>query len=405
MQIDWLREQFAGLHGEWALMDNAGGSQILRSVMRRIEDYLETCNVQHGASYGPSREAVDRLAESRAAMATWTGAADPDEIVFGPTTSQLLRTLGQSIGRGLGPGDEVVVTTCDHEANIAPWVELADRGVELRYWKVDPETLTLRLEDLDALMTARTRLVAWTHVSNVLGRIHPVRELASFVRERGALSCVDGVACAPHRAIDVQDLGVDFYAVSLYKVFGPHLAMLYARREVFAALPPVNHFFISRDDLPYKFQPGGPNYELGCSLMGLWDYIEEVGARIGSGGDRRTVLERVFDAFADREAMLAERLLGFLRDKEGVRIIGPEGSDAEERVCTISFVVDGRRSDEIVRAADEAKLGIRYGDFYAHRLIDELGLREQGGVVRVSLLHYNTVDEVDRLVAVLDRAI
>ena len=408
MEIDTLRAKFAGLDGEWALMDNAGGSQILRSVIRRIGEYLEDCNVQHGASYGPSGQAVARVAEAREAMAVWLGAASPDEIVLGPTSTQLLRTLAESLGRTWRPGDEVVVTTCDHEANIGPWVELEERGIVLKWWKVEPESLALRLEDLDALLTERTRLVAWTHVSNILGRIHPVRELAARVRERGALSCVDGVAHAPHRAVDVRALGVDFYTVSLYKVFGPHLGMLYARRDVFADLPPVNHFFISKDDLPYKFQPGGPNYELAHGLLGLWDYVEEVDGMLGpatAGGDRRDALERVFGVLADREAALAERLLAFLRERRGVRIIGPPGSDPAERVCTVSFVVDGRASEEIVRSVDAARIGIRFGDFYAHRLIDELGLREQGGVVRVSLLHYNTDEEVDRLVEVLHRVL
>lgn len=286
--------------------------------------------------------------------------------------------------------------------------ELERLGVEVRTWKLDPVSLQLELGELDALMGERTRLVAWTHASNVLGRIHPVREIADFVRARGAMSFVDGVALAPHRALDVQAFGVDFYVVSLYKVFGPHMAMLFGRRGHLRRLPAVNHYFIGDDALPYKFQPGNANFELTASLTGLWDYIEFVGASLGleaAGPADRKLLERVFAEFGQREAELAERLLGFLRDRDGVRILGPEGPDPDERVSTISFVVEGRQSREIVRAADAARIGIRFGDFYARRLIETLGLTEQGGVVRVSMLHYNTEAEVDRLLEVLDSTI
>lgn len=408
MDAAFLRQQFMGFPSEWAYFDNAGGSQILRSVLHRVSEYLEDSNVQHGASYGPSLKAVERVAAARQGMADWIGAADPGEVVLGSSTTQLLRNLASSFAHCLEAGDEIIVTNCDHEANIGPWVELAERGIEIRNWQVDPNTLCLRLEELDGLMTERTRLVAWTHASNVLGGIHPVREFASFVRERGALSCVDGVAYAPHRAIDVQDLGVDFYALSLYKVFGPHMSLLYGRRGLLLDLPALNHFFIPNDDLPYKMQPGGANFELSYGLLGLWDYVDAVDAELGgskAGSSRRERLARVFDAFTRLEAGLAERLLGFLRERTGVRILGPMSSNPDERVCTISFVVHGMRSDEVVAATDEAKLGVRFGDFYAYRLIDDLGLRDQNGVVRVSMLHYNSDEEIERLLEVLDRVL
>jgi cysteine desulfurase family protein (TIGR01976 family) len=408
MDVRILRQQFAGMDGQYALFDNAGGSQILRSVIHRIGDYLEECNVQHGASYATSQTAVERLAAARAGMATWVNAADPGEVILGSSTTQLLRNLAHSIGHTLKSGDEIIVTNCDHEANIGPWVELAERGIDVKFWRIDEASLALRLEELGALMTERTRLVAWTHASNVVGRIHPVREFSDFVREGGALSCVDGVAYAPHRAVDVRGLGVDFYAMSLYKVFGPHISMLYGRRELLLELPSLNHFFIPNDDLPYKMQPGGANFELSYGLLGLWDYVETVDQALGHHqpvDDRRTMLEHVFDVFTEREAMLAEKLLGFLREKPNVRIVGPASSSPEQRVSTVSFVVAGRRSAEIVQATDAANLAVRFGDFYAYRLIDDLGLREHGGVVRVSMLHYNTEDEVDRLIEVLERTL
>jgi selenocysteine lyase/cysteine desulfurase len=216
---------------------------------------------------------------------------------------------------------------------------------------------------------------------------------------------VDGVALAPHRAIDVQELGADFYGFSLYKVFGPHVAALYGRQDLLESLPSINHFFLGQDEVPYKFQPGNLNFELTAGLMGLWDYVDEVAGWIGAEGDRRARLRAMFDAFTVREASLAERLLVFLRERDGVRILGPASSDASERVSTISFVADGRKSSEIVSAVDRSRVGIRYGDFYAYRLIDALGLREQDGVIRASFLHYNTEEEVDRLIEALDAAL
>ena len=405
MNTEFLRQQFAGLDTEMALFDNAGGSQVLRAVVRRIAEYFEDSNVQHGASYATSQRAGERVAEARQGMATWVNAATSEEVVIGPSTTQLVRILAESIGRTLAPGDEVIVTNCDHEANIGPWTELARLGVTVKFWKIDPATLELRLADLEPLMSDRTRLVAFTHASNILGQINPVKEFAAFIRERGALSCVDGVAYAPHRAIDVQELGVDFYLVSLYKVFGPHLALLYGRREIMQKLPAVNHFFIDDDQLPYKFQPGNGNFELTAGLLGLWDYVETVSQEIGAGGTPRKKLEAMFAAFAEREAVLADQLLAFLGGKASVRVLGPGHADPDRRVSTISFVVEGKQSEDIVLAADREQIGIRFGDFYAYRLIDDLGLRPRGGVVRASFLHYNTEAEVDRLLSVLDREI
>ena len=402
MDVTRLRNSFSGLDTEWALFDNAGGSQTLRSVVRRITDYFEDCNVQHGASYEPSRQAGARVAEACQGMADWMGAEQATEVILGPSTTQLMRNLALSIGQTMEDGDEVIVTNCDHEANIGPWVDLDRRGIKVKVWEVDPATLELSLDQLEPLMSQRTRLVAFTHASNVLGRINPVREITDFVRERGALSCVDGVALAPHRAIDVQELGADFYGFSLYKVFGPHVAALYGRQDLLESLPSINHFFLGQDEVPYKFQPGNLNFELTAGLMGLWDYVDEVAGWIGAEGDRRARLRAMFDAFTVREASLAERLLVFLRERDGVRILGPASSDASERVSTISFVADGRKSSEIVSAVDRSRVGIRYGDFYAYRLIDALGLREQDGVIRASFLHYNTEEEVDRLIEALD---
>jgi selenocysteine lyase/cysteine desulfurase len=217
--------------------------------------------------------------------------------------------------------------------------------------------------------------------------------------------CVDAVAYAPHRLVDVQASGADYYVFSFYKVFGPHFAVLWGHRDALLELPSLNHFFIGQEVIPYKLQPGNLNYELSYGCMGISDYLLDIGQRLGATGTPRQVMQAAFDAFEEQEDLLAETLLAFLRDAPGVRIIGKPRVTAGDRVPTISFVVEGVQSEAIVRRIDAAQIGIRFGDFYARHLIEELGLTQYGGVVRVSIAHYNTVDEMQRLVEHLARAI
>lgn len=404
LDVQWVRRQFPALGGDWTFMDNAGGAQILGSVVDRIREYLLTSNVQLGASYEISRTATLRVEEGIRGLADFAGADSPSEVLIGSSTSMLLRVLSMGLGRTWGPGDEVVVTDCDHEANIGPWVDLAEHGIKVRTWHVDPASLRLRLEDLAPLMNERTRLVALTHASNVIGTIHPIREVARFVHDRGARICVDGVAYAPHRRVDVQALEADFYVFSLYKVYGPHCALLFGKREHLEALPRFNHFFLDTQ-VPYRLQPGNVNYELTYGLLGLWDYFDDFARAHGRGdlsGRRAEQLDFAFDAVSRHEEVLSGRLLAFLSTKKNVRVLGIAEGDRARRLPTISFVVDGRASDTVVEAVDRHRIGIRFGDFYAYRLIERLGLQPQNGVVRVSLVHYNTIEEVDRLIGALD---
>ncbi|MFO7615231.1 MAG: aminotransferase class V-fold PLP-dependent enzyme, partial [Bacteroidales bacterium] len=237
--------------------------------------------------------------------------------------------------------------------------------------------------------------------------INPVKEITSFIHARGALVCVDGVAAAPHRLVDVKELGVDFYVFSFYKVFGPHYALLYGRRELLEKLPGINHFFIGPEEIPYKLQPGNVNYELTYSLPGIIDYFKVIASahKEGAPAGWRKQIIRVFDRIASHESRLGEALLDFLNHRNGIRIIGEPSADPLIRVPTISFVSEKLRSDEITLRVDPHKIGIRYGDFYARRLIDNLGLSEKNGVVRVSIVHYNTLEEVERLIDVLDDVI
>jgi len=407
LNIERVRSRFPSLDTDWVFFDNGGGSQVAQPVLDRITEYLLTSNVQHGASYEASRLAVDRLQAAQVGMATLVNARDPSEVVMGGSTSLLLQTLATAFAGTLEPGDEVIVSSGDHEANISPWLELKRVGVNVKFWDVDPETYELRLEDLESLMGPRTRLVAVTHTSNILGTINPIREIADAVHARRALLCVDGVAHAPHRATDVQALDVDFYAFSFYKTYGTHHALLYGKRDLLADLPSRSFFFIAEDEVPYKFQPGGVNYELSYGMLGLMDYLDELaGAGEGAGPDagphQRGAVESSFAMIAEHEEALSARLLGFLRDRPGVRIIGRDIADRAVRVPVVSFIVDGMSSSEVVSRTDAYRIAIRFGHFYAARLIEQLGLAADDGVVRVSMVHYNTLEEVDRLTLALD---
>ena len=377
-------------------MDNAGGSQTLKPVMDRITEYLTDCDVQLGASYATSAKAGQLLQQSMQMLALWMNAPHVEEIIVGPSTTQLLRNLSLCISQQWQSGDEVIITNSDHEANMACWRDLQRQGIVVKTWKLNPKSLQLELNDLEALMNERTRLVAVTHVSNILGTINPIKEIATLVHAHDALICVDGVAYAPHRSMDVKDWDVDFYTFSTYKTYGPHQAIMYGRLSLLETMPGINHAFIQ--SIPYKFQPGNFNFELAYALPGIVGYLISLGNGSGGSTDVLESLTKAYKTIADYEEALSQPLVDYLLNKANVRVIGEQTADQGKRVPTISFVHEQLRSDAIVEQMDTHGIGIRFGDFYAVELIDDLGLREKQGVVRVSLVHYNTPEEVDQLI-------
>ena len=401
LDIDFARSQFPALAGEWVFMDNAGGSQVLSRVAERVSDYLLTSNVQAGATYAPSQHSTERVREARGAFARFVNAADPAEIVMGASTTMLIRVLSEAMTGKLKSGDEIIVTNTDHEANIGPWLKHEARGVAIKVWRCNRETLDLDLGDLRALMSDRTKLVCVTHASNILGTINPIADIAEIVHEAGAELCVDAVAYAPHRSIDVQALGADYYVFSAYKVFGPHFGVMWGSKDKLLELDNVYHFFFGKDSVPHKLEPGNINYELAHGSVGAIDYVEELG-RMAGAGPGRPAIEAGFTDIGEQERAITARLLDFLDGRNSIRVIGKTSSAIADRVATVSFTVGDRQSKEIVDQIDPHKIGIRHGDFYARRLIEDLGLMGQGGVVRVSMVHYNTLDEVDRLIAALE---
>ncbi|MGH8369907.1 MAG: cysteine desulfurase-like protein [Gammaproteobacteria bacterium] len=389
-----IRARFPGLDSDWTFFDNAGGAQVLGSVIERVADYLRTSAVQLGASYAPSQLGTRRIEAAMSAMARFVNAADVSEIALGPSTTVMLRRLAKGLRPTLAPGDEIVVTDVDHESNITPWLRLREFGINIRTWKLNTDSWRLEPDDLKPLLNERTRLVCFTHTSNIVGNIEPVADITRLAHAHGAKVCVDGVAYAPHRAVDVRAWDVDLYVFSAYKVYGPHLGVLYGKRAGLLELANLNHEFISKDTLPGKLQPGAVPYELAYGLTAIPEYFDSLHA--AHGGD-------VWPAIAAHETALAGKLLDFLRSRKHIRIIGASHADPSRRVPTISFVVDGRDSAGIPAAMDRHHIGIRYGHFYAKRFIDSLGLSKQNGVVRVSAVHYNSMMEMDRLIDRLDK--
>jgi len=400
-----VRREFPALNDSVAYLDNAGGSQVLRRVADRVHEYLLTTSVQLGASYAQSQLAGEKVLAARRAVAELINAPHDDEVVMGGATTALMFLLTQALLPGIRPGDEIIVTQSDHEANIGGWMRLAQAGAVVRIWPVNPDSLELELGELQRLLNPRVRWVAMTWASNILGTINPVPQIALLVHAAGARLCVDAVAYAPHRLIDVQASGADVLAFSFYKVFGPHYAVLWGRRELLLSLPSLNHYFIGPEVIPYKLQPGNVNYELSYGCIGIHEYLRDTGTALGAAGGTRQRMQAAFDAFARHEDALAERLLAWLRTRRAVRIIGRDTAKDARRVPTISFVVAGVQSEAVVRHVDAHAIGIRFGDFYARRLIDALGLGAQGGVIRVSMAHYNSEREIDRLIQHLDQVI
>jgi cysteine desulfurase family protein (TIGR01976 family) len=400
LDMTFVESQFPALRRrEFTYLDNAGGSLVLQGVADRVSEYLLTSSVQHGATYAKSQLAMERLAEAQRSVMTLINAARPDEVVMGPSTTALLRILGIAIGETLSPGDEIVVSLSEHESNFGPWERLQQKGIKLVRWAVEPETFRLHPQRLASLMTERTKLVCCTHASNILGTINPIREFADIAHAHGAKICVDAVAYAPHRLVDVLALDVDYYVFSFYKVYGPHHAVLYGRHDDLVSLPGQNHFFIEPTRTAYKFQPGNVNYELAYGCIGINEYLFELARRSGVAAvNERSGLQAAFDLITEQEETICRKFIDFLEAVPGVTIIGEKTADAGIRVPTVSFLTKKGRSSDIVSTIDKFNIGIRHGDFYARRLAEQLELDPEQGVIRVSMVHYNTSTEIDRLV-------
>jgi len=399
LDLDFVRSQFPAFRepslAGFAHFENAGGSYACGQAIEWLDRYYRQTKVQPYYAFPASSKAGEQMDASKERMAAWLNVGN-DEIHFGPSTSQNTFVLAQALRRHFKPGDEIIVTNQDHEANVGAYNRLADDGFTVREWKVDPKTADLNKKDLEALLGRRTKLVAFTHCSNVVGSINAVREIADLAHRAGAWAFVDGVAFSPHGMPDLKELGVDAYYFSLYKVYEPHLGTLFLSREVNAALPNQGHFF--NDGKPgARFTPAGPDHAQIAAVNGVIDYMDAVADRHGLKGKPVQVrAAAVRDLFRAHETGLLQPLLDFLSKHPKIRLIGR--TRAAERAPTVAFTVEGKSSSEVASRLAEAKLGVGVGNFYAYRLIKSLGIDTEDGAVRVSFVHYTSKEEVDRLI-------
>jgi cysteine desulfurase family protein (TIGR01976 family) len=403
LDLAFVRAQFPAFSEPsltgFAHFENAGGSFACGPVIAALERYYRQNKVQPYYAFAPSAEAGARMDDAQRRLAEWLH-IDRDELHLGPSTSQNTYVLAQAFRRYLQPGDEVIVTNQDHEANVGAWARLEDAGCVVRTWRVDP-TGELRIADLAALLGPRTRVVAFTHCSNVIGSIHPVREITDLVHAAGAVAVVDGVSYCPHDLPDIPATGADIYLFSLYKVYGPHLGAMYVRAALAAQLPSQAHFF-KGDILPGRFTPAGPDHAQVAAVNGVIDYLEAVAARHGHG--QRSVQQQaaaVRQLFREHESELLQPLLDFLASHARVRMLG--GTHARSRAPTVAFTVAGQSSASLAQQLAGQGIGVGNGNFYACRLLQAMGIDNADGVVRASFVHYTSPAEVDRLIAALEQ--
>ena len=406
LDIDFIRAQFPAfsepsLEG-WAFFENAGGSYMCQQVIDRLMTYYTQTKVQPYYSYPASTEAGQRMDESYGRLAAYLNIGE-DELIFGPSTSQNVYVLAQALHPMWEEGDEIIVSCQNHEANSGAWRRLANQGIVVRDWHIDSKTGRLATDDLDALITPRTRLIAFPHASNVIAHINPVQEISAKAHQAGALVVVDGVSYAPHGLPDIAQLDVDIYLFSLYKTWGPHLGAMYVKRELMKQMVNQSHFYYEHEP-HYCLTPAGPDHAQIAAVSGVAEYLDAVYAHhFDDAPDSAVKGRRLHQLFSDYESSLLTPLLDFLKARNDVLIIGPDDPDIREPTVTILPL--NKRVPAVVAELEKQKLMVASGDFDVVRILNEMNIDLDPGVIRMSLLHYTTQDEIDRLISGLTSAL
>jgi cysteine desulfurase family protein (TIGR01976 family) len=382
--------------------DNPGGTQVPQTVIEAVADYYRGSNANVGGAFATSRRTDSVVAGAREAMADLLNAPGPETIVFGPSMTALTFHLARSLAHTIEPGDEIIVTTLDHDANVTPWTDLEAAGAIIRVVDIHPEDSTLDMDGLQAALSPRTRLVAVTAASNAVGTIPDVARVIKMAHDVGALVFVDAVQFAPHAPIDVQALDCDFLACSAYKFFGPHMGILYGKAEHLTRLTP-HKVKPSKDAIPYRWELGTLNHEGLAGVAAAVDYLASIGGLFGEpNSGRRLMLKTAMRAIREYEKSLSRRLLEGLAGVGDITVYGlTDMGRLDERLPTVAFTwprLTPRATAEYLAAQGFC---VWSGNYYALRLMERLGLEEQGGAVRVGLAHYNTAEEIDRLIAAL----
>jgi cysteine desulfurase family protein (TIGR01976 family) len=392
--IDAVRSQFPALNESRGTIffDNAAGAQLPGRVVDAVRDHLVHRMVQRGGPYTLSREVDDVIERARATVADLVNASDPNEIVFGLNGSSFMRLVSQAIAEQRDGRNEIIVTELDHEANISVWLDLQKRGFTVRFWPLADGNPRLNLKDLVPLLSAKTRLVAVTWASNATGSLVNVAAAAAATHAVGAEVFVDAVHYLPHGPIDVQNTGIDYMACSTYKAFAPHMGFGWGRKQHLDNLPTFREYFIP-DAAPFKFEIGTYVYENVAGMIAAIEYLEDVGRRCSADGDRRQAIRHAMEAIRSYEMTLSDRMLLGLEKIPSVRVYGLR--NPSDRTPTFCFTVEGVSPATVCENVGRRGYAIRYGHLYCPRLIKRMGLSEDTGAIRASLVHYNTTDEID----------
>lgn len=411
LDLQKVRANFPALSRQRIFLDNPGGTQISRQSLNRMRKYLLETNANHGGEFAASRASDALVDQARAAMADMLNARSADEIVFGANMTTLTFAVSRALAHRFQAGDTILVTHLDHDANISPWLRMAEeRNLNVRWVDFDPSSGTLDMADYAAALREKPRLAAFGYASNCLGTINPVQEMTEMAKKAGALVYIDAVQYAPHGPIDVQELGCDFLVCSSYKFFGPHAGILWGKYSLLDSLR-AYRVRPAPSDPPGKFETGTGNFEAIAGVLGAVEYYQWLGRQFGADFDelfprryrgRRRTLRKGLAASQAHEHALSSQMLDSFPKINGLKVFGPnDPARVDKRVSTISFTIDGHDPAEIARHLDRHGINTWNGNFYALAVTARLGLEDKGGLLRVGAVHYNTADEIDQLVRVL----
>lgn len=395
-----VRAQFPALKNDFIYLENAGGTQVPGCVIDAVSRFFRESNVQTYATYPASREATRVLHDAHDFLNLMVNGVGVGQVALGQSSTALLAMLADCFRRKFRDGGEVIISVANHEANISPWLRLRDEGFNVKFWGVDPISGEHSLEELRSLLSPNTKVVAFAQTSNLLGENLPCREICDLIHSVGAVAVVDAVAYAGHSAVDAQAWDADFIALSMYKIYAPHVGVLYGKTSAWMDLDGPNHSIVPKELGSYKFELGCQAYELLHGILALGDYFKFLaGEDLGGKVERKTITS-AYEQMHRLEQPVLNELAEFLYNRSDIRVVGPKSGD---RHPTFSFVSSKHKSKEIVDQVTSAGIGIRSGNLYSYRLCEALGIDVEDGVARISAVHYNNVHEASKVIEVLDK--
>ncbi len=407
LDIDYVRSQFPAfkdpLSKDWSFFENAGGSYVPKNVIDKLTEFMISTKVQPYAEYPMSKIAGENMDKATHLFAKMINAKS-NEILIGGSTSINLYVLSNALKYIINPGDEVIVTNQDHEANISPWRRLKDYGANIVEWKFNSDDHELKISDLDKLINSKTKILAVTHCSNIVGSVNNLKDISDLAHKNNIIIIGDGVSYAPHGFPNVKELDVDFYTFSLYKTYGPHLALLYGKEEILKKLPNQNHEFL-KGQYPYTINPGGPNHEELVSLIGIYEYFENLYNHHFKNRNLSTLekIKKINNLISLHEENIANPILKYLYERKDLNLIGKNKIENKDRAPTISFYSNKKTSKEISNTLHKYKIATRNDNFYAWRCLEYLGIDTEDGVVRLSMTHYNNYNDTENVLNALEK--